>query len=49
MDQNMRLQTDQEEFLLNKVKILNLKYRVEMFTTQIRCSKAFAAEKKLEN
>ena len=49
MDQNVRLQTDQEEFLLNKVKIPNLKYRVEMFTTQIRCSKAFAAEKKLEN
>ena len=42
----MRLQTDQE-FQQNEIKKINLKYNVEMFSSQIRGGKAFAAEQKI--
>ena len=45
-NERMRLQTDQE-FQQNEIKKLNLKYNVEMFSTQIRGGKAFAAEQKI--
>ena len=42
----MRLQLDLE-FHQNKIKELNKKYNVEMFSTKIRGGKAFAAEQKI--
>ena len=42
----MRLQVDLE-FHQNKIKVLNKKYNVEMFSTKIRGGKAFAAEQKI--
>ena len=42
----MRLQVDLE-FHQNKIKELNKKYNVEMFSTKIRGGKAFAAEQKI--
>ena len=42
----MRLQVDLE-FHQNKIKKLNKKYNVEMFSTKIRGGKAFAAEQKI--
>ena len=45
-NERMRLQTDQE-FQQNEIKKLNLKYNVEMFSTQRRGGKAFAAEQKI--
>ena len=42
----MRLQTDLE-FQQNKIKNLNKKYNVEMFSTRVRGGKAFAAEQKI--
>ena len=45
-NEKMRLQTDQE-FQQNKIKKLNVKYNVEMFSTRIRGGKAFAAEQKI--
>ena len=42
----MRLQTDQE-FQQNEIKKINLKYNVDMFSTNIRGGKAFAAEQKI--
>ena len=44
----MRLQTDLE-LNQNKIKELNKKFDVEMFHTQLRGGKAFAANKKFEN
>ena len=44
--EKMRLQTDQE-FQQNEIKKLNLKYNVEMFSSQIRGGKAFAAKQKI--
>ena len=41
----MRLQTDLE-FQQNKIKNLNKKYNVEMFSTRVRGGKVFAAEQK---
>ena len=43
----MRLQVDLE-FHQNKIKELNKKYNVEMFSTKIRGGKAFAAEQKIK-
>ena len=45
-NEKMRLQTDQE-FQQNEIKILNVKYNVEMFSSRIRGGKAFAAEQKI--
>ena len=42
----MRLQVNLE-FQQNKIKKLNQKYNVEMFSTKIRGGKAFAAEQKI--
>ena len=42
----MRLQTDLE-FLQNKIKKLNKKYNVDIFSTKLHCRKAFAAEQKI--
>ena len=42
----MRLQTDLE-FLQNKIKKLNKKYNVDMFSTKLHGGKAFAAEQKI--
>ena len=42
----MRLQTDLE-FLQNQIKKLNEKYNVHVFSTKLRCRKAFAAEQKI--
>ena len=42
----MRLQTDQE-FQQNEIKKINLKYNFDMFSTNIRGGKAFAAEQKI--
>ena len=44
----MRLQVDLE-FQQNKIKELNKKYNVDMFSTKKRGGKAYAAEQKLEN
>ena len=44
--ETMRLQTDQE-FQQNEIKKINLKYNVDMFSTNIRGGKAFAAEQKI--
>ena len=43
---NMRLQID-NEFQQVKIKDLNDKYNVEMFSTSVKGGKAFAAEQKL--
>ena len=43
MDNEMRIQTDQE-FELSKVKRLNKKCKVHMFSLKVHGSKAFAAE-----
>ena len=43
----MRLQTDLE-FQQNKIKKLNKKHNVEMFSTRVRGGKAFAAEQKIK-
>ena len=45
-NETMRLQVDLE-FHQNKIKELNKKYNVEMFSTKIRGGKAFAAEQKI--
>lgn len=42
----MRLQAD-NEFQQTKIKNLNVKYNVTMFTTSVRGGKAFAAEQKI--
>ena len=42
----MRLQTD-KEFNQNKIKQLNKKFDVEMYHTELRGGKAFAAEQKI--
>ena len=42
----MRLQTD-KEFNQNKIKQLNKKLDVEMYHTELRGGKAFAAEQKI--
>ena len=44
-EDKMRLQTD-SEFNQNKIKQLNGKYNVTMFSTRIRGGKAYAAEQK---
>ena len=44
-EDKMRLQTDLE-FNQNKIKQLNEKYNVTMFSTRIRGGKAYAAEQK---
>ena len=44
--EKMRLQVDLE-FQQNKIKKLNQKYNVEMFSTKTRGGKAFAAEQKI--
>ena len=44
-EDKMRLQTD-SEFNQNKIKQLNGKYNVTMFSTRIRDGKAYAAEQK---
>ena len=44
--ETMRLQTDQE-FQQNEIKKINLKYNVDMLSTNIRGGKAFAAEQKI--
>ena len=41
----MRLQTDQE-FKQKNIEELNKKFNIEMYSTHLRCGKAFAAEKK---
>lgn len=46
MDNGMRIQTDQE-FELSKVKRLNKKCKVHMFSLKVHGSKAFAAEQKI--
>ena len=46
MDEKMRLQVDLE-FQQNKIKELNKKYNVDMFSTKNRGGKAFAAEQKI--
>ena len=46
MGQNMRLQTD-NEFQQVKIRDLNDKYNVTMFTINARGGKAFAAEQKI--
>ena len=43
----MRLQADLE-IAQNKIKILNKKYNVEMFSSCIRGGKAYAAEQKIK-
>ena len=43
---NLRLQID-NEFQQTKIKDLNEKYNVTMFTTSVRGGKAFAAEQKI--
>ena len=45
-NEKMRLQTDQE-FQQNEIKKINQKYNVEMFSSNIRGGKAFAAEQKI--
>ena len=45
-NEKMRLQVDLE-FHQNKIKELNKKYNVDMFSTKIRGGKAFAAEQKI--
>ena len=45
MNKTMRLETDLE-FQQNKIKRLNAKYNVDMFSTRLRGGKAFAAEQK---
>ena len=45
-NEKMRLQVDLE-FQQNKIKELNKKYNVEMFSTKTRGGKAFAAEQKI--
>ena len=45
-NEKMRLQVDLE-FQQNKIKELNKKYNVEMFTTKNRGGKAYAAEQKI--
>ena len=47
-NEKMRLQVDLE-FQQNKIKNLNKKYNVEMFTTKNRGGKAYVAEQKIEN
>ena len=42
----MRLQTDQE-FQQRNIKKLNKEYHVDMYSTKLRGSKAFAAEQKI--
>ena len=42
----MRLQTNLE-FLQNEIKKLNKKYNINMFSTELRRGKAFAAEQKI--
>ena len=42
----LRLQTDLE-FQQNEIKKLNKKYNVDMFSTEVRGGKAFAAEQKI--
>ena len=44
----MRLQTD-VEFQQNKIKNLNSKFNVEMFSSKVRGGKAFAAEQKIRD
>ena len=44
----MRLQTDLE-FQQNKIKKINKKYNVEMFSSRTRGGKAFAAEQKIRD
>ena len=44
-EDKMRLQTD-SEFNQNKIKQLNGKYNVTMFSTRIKDGKAYAAEQK---
>ena len=39
----IRLQSDQE-FIQYEIKNLNTKYNVQMFSTNVRCGKAFAAK-----
>ena len=41
----MRLQTDQQ-FKQKNIEELNKKFNIEMYSTHLRCGKAFAAEKK---
>ena len=45
-NEKMRLQVDLE-FQQNKIKELNKKYNVDMFSTEIRGGKAYAAEQKI--
>ena len=47
-DEKMRLQVDLE-FQQNKIKELNKKYNVQMFTTKNRGGKAYMAEQKIKN
>ena len=47
-NKKMRLQTDLE-FQQNKIKRLNSKYNVEMFSSKTRGRKAFAAEQKIRD
>ena len=47
-NERMRLQTDLE-FQQNKIKKLNQKYNVEMFSSKTRGRKAFAAEQKMRD
>ena len=42
----MRLQTDQK-FIQNEIKNLNKKYNIQLFSTNVRGRKAFAAELKI--
>ena len=42
-NEKMRLQTDLE-FRQNKIKKLNQKYNIEMFSTRVRVGKAYAAK-----
>ena len=44
----MTLQTDQE-FKPRKIFELNKKFNVDMYSTNLRGGKAFAANKKMEN
>ena len=44
----MRLQTDLE-FQQIEIKKLNSKFNIEMFSSKIRCGKAFAAEQKIRD
>ena len=45
-DEKMRLQTDLE-FQQNRIKKLNKKYNVDMFSTKVKGGKAFKAEQKI--